>query len=198
MDTMDMMDMMELLRSRRTIRRFKQTPVPEQVLVNAVDAARLAPCGGNMQSLKFAAVTDPALVAGLFELSKWGMHLRDGSGSPKEGQRPTAWILILNDTAVREQAMILDIGAAAMSILLAALAEGVGGCWLEGIQRKEMGALLKLPEGLEVVSSVALGYPDMQPREVPLPESGKTPYFWGEDGSFCVPKRSLDDVMLKF
>ena len=92
--------------------------------------------------------------------------------------------------------MIHDIGAAAENIIIFAMGEGIGSCWLEGIDRAAIAQAIDLPEHLKVCSAIALGYPAMSSHEVPLPESGATPYYWGEDGALCVPKRSLKDVML--
>ncbi|MBQ3391724.1 MAG: nitroreductase family protein [Clostridia bacterium] len=190
------MTIYEAMTTRRTIRRFDPKPIPEETLKKAVNVARLAPVGANAQSLKFCVVKTPELVSAVFDLSKWGMHLKDGSGRPKPGQLPTAWILILNDTDIKAQPMVQDIGAAAENIIIYATGEGIATCWLENIDRAAIAELLGLPENLKVCSSVALGYPGMAAREVPLPESGATPYYWGEDGVLCVPKRSLEDVML--
>ncbi|NLT57870.1 MAG: nitroreductase [Clostridiales bacterium] len=186
----------DIMVARRSIRKFKQDPIAQEVLERAVNVARLAPCGGNMQSLKFCIVQSPELVKGIFAHSKWGMHLPDGSGRPKEGEEPTAWVLILNDKRIREQAFVMDIGAAAENIIIYALSEGIASCWLENLQRPEIAALLELPEHLQLHSAIALGYPGMEAKEVALPASGDTKYFWGEQGGFCVPKRSLDEVML--
>ena len=190
------MTIYEAMLARRTIRRFTQQPIADEILEKAVNVARLAPMGGNMQSLKYCVVKTPALCKAVFEKTKWGMHLRDGSGRPRNGEEPTAWILILNDTTIKEQPMIHDIGAAAENIIIYATGEGLGSCWLEGIDRKAIAEIVALPDHLKVCSAVALGYPAMKAREVPLPESGATPYFWEEDGLLNVPKRSLEDVML--
>ena len=190
------MTIYEAMTTRRTIRRFAQRPIPDEVLEKAVNVARLAPVGGNIQSLKFCVVKTPELVSAVFEETKWGMHLKDGSGRPRPGELPTAWILICNDTTIKEQPMIHDIGAAAENIIIYAMGEGVGTCWLEGIDRAAIAQAIDLPAPLKITSAIALGYPAMHAREVELPESGATPYYWGEDGALCVPKRSMDDVML--
>ena len=57
------MDMMEFLRSRRTYRRFAQRAVAPEILTEAVDAARIASCGANRQSVRYCIVESPAAVA---------------------------------------------------------------------------------------------------------------------------------------
>jgi len=189
------MTVFEAMKARRTIRKFKQDPIPDDVLINCVDVARVAPCGGNMQSLRFWLIKDPEKVAGIFSFSKWGMHLPDGSGTPKEGETPVNWVLILHDKTVKENPTTLDVGAAVENILIYAQSEGVGSAWLENLRRPEISELLGIPENLQLLTAVALGYPDIAPVEVPIPPSGKTPYYYDEDGVFCVPKQSMDVVL---
>ena len=55
--------MMEFLRTRRTYRRFEQRPVAPELLTEAVEAARIASCGNNRQTLKYMIVQSPAMVA---------------------------------------------------------------------------------------------------------------------------------------
>lgn len=97
------MTIYEAMTTRRTIRRFAQKPISDEILEKAVNVARLAPVGGNAQSLKFCVVKTPELVSAVFDETKWGMHLKNGSGRPKPGELPVAWILICNDTTIKEQ-----------------------------------------------------------------------------------------------
>jgi len=188
----------EAMLARRTIRRFTQQPIDPEILKKAVNVARLAPMGVNAQSLKFVVVTTPALVEGVFDLTKWGAHLKDGSGTPKKpDELPTAWIVIAHDKEIKENPMREDLGAAAENIIIYAQSEGISSCWLQNIKPSEIAALLELPGNLQILACIALGYPAMASREVPIPASGETPYYWGADGVLEVPKRSLDEVMLQ-
>lgn len=80
------MTIYEAMTTRRTIRRFAQKPISDEILEKAVNVARLAPVGGNAQSLKFCVVKTPELVSAVFDETKWGMHLKNGSGRPKPGE----------------------------------------------------------------------------------------------------------------
>jgi len=191
-----MTDVYSLMLQRRSIRKFKPDPIPSKILVRAVNAARLAPCGANAQSLKFYIVQEPKLVAQLFSLSKWGMHLPDGSACPKEGERPTAWLLILHDQAIPATTLAIDMGIAGEHAVLCALNEGVGSCWILNMNFKKAAEILDLPAFLEIHAAIALGYPNIEPQAVALPPSRSTKYYWEETGNFCVPKRSLSEVML--
>ena len=50
------MDMLEFLRTRRTYRRFERRPVAPEILTEAVDAARIASCGANRQTVRYIVV----------------------------------------------------------------------------------------------------------------------------------------------
>ncbi len=186
----------EALTKRRTIRRFEAKEVPTDILHRAVNAARLAPCGGNFQSLRFVVVKDSELCRKIFDLSAWGMHLKDGSGRPSYEEMPTAWVIVVNDTLVKDSAYQLDVGAACMAIITSAMADGISSCWLEGIKKEEIGNLLNLPNGLKVTSSVALGYAAMESEESPL-YMRDIPYFWEGERKMKVPKYSLEEVLIE-
>ena len=57
------MDMLEFLRTRRTYRRFEQRPVAPEILTEAVDAARIASCGANRQTVRYIVVQSADAVA---------------------------------------------------------------------------------------------------------------------------------------
>lgn len=79
------MDMMEFLRTRRTYRRFEQRPVAPEILQECVDAARIASCGANRQTVKYIIVQSPEAVAAVQPLVHWAAYL-PGSRAPP---RPT-------------------------------------------------------------------------------------------------------------
>ena len=105
------MDVMEVLRTRRTFRAFTQEPVPQEVLMDILEAGRLANCGANRQSLRFAVAQKPEDVAKLCELTKWAAAIPNGAGTPAPEQRPTLYIVILQDTSVTGYSDI-DVGIA--------------------------------------------------------------------------------------
>ena len=57
------MDMLEFLRTRRTYRRFEQRPVAPEILTEALDAARIASCGANRQTVRYIVVQSADAVA---------------------------------------------------------------------------------------------------------------------------------------
>ena len=81
------MEMLEFLRTRRTIRRFEPRPVPAGLLAEAVDAARVASCGTNRQTVKYIIVQPPETVAKTPRLGHWAAALPPEQGRPRPGQQ---------------------------------------------------------------------------------------------------------------
>ncbi len=176
---------------RRTIRKFTKKPVPKDVLVKCVDAARLSPSGMNRQPLKFVPVNDEKLLTEVFAATSWAGYLPDYGPSLEE--MPQAYVLILLDKKIRESPGH-DVGIAAMSISMVAYDHGLGSCMLGAINREALRGILKVPERFEIVLAVALGYP----AENPVCDkvvNGNIKYWLDKDGVLHVPKRELKDVV---
>jgi nitroreductase len=184
----------DLIVRRRTIRKFQQKEIGRALLEKMVDAARLAPSANNMQPLKYIIVDGKEKTDPFFKLVKWAGYIAP-AGNPGEDEKPVAYIVILLDREVRETGFELDVGAAAQNIFLTALEEGVGSCWMGAVDRDGVRKLLNLPERYVVNTVVALGYPAESP--VSEEENGSIRYYKDEDGVLHVPKRKLEDVLLK-
>ena len=91
------MDMLEFLRTRRTYRRFEQRPVAPEILTEAVDAARIASCGANRQTVRYIVVQSADAVAAVQPLVHWAAYLPPEQGQPKPDELPTAFIAVLQD-----------------------------------------------------------------------------------------------------
>jgi nitroreductase len=186
------MDLYDLLISRRTVRRFQARPIEAAILDKLVDAARLAPSAANRQPCEFLVVDDSAEVEAVFPLVKWAAYIAP-EGTPVQGERPVAYILVLinrNHTPAMAQH---DAAAGAMTIIYAALAHGIGSCWMGAIDRQGLQRLFDIPEHCTIDSLVALGYPAESPVVEPLKDSLR--YWKDEEGTLHVPKRALADVL---
>ena len=188
------MDMMEFLRTRRTYRRFAQRPVEPAALADAVEAARIASCGANRQTLKYIVVQSAEMVAAVQPLVRWAAYLPPEQGCPKPDEVPTAFIAVVQDERL-PGASDTDAGLALGSLTAAAWAHGVGSCIMGSIDRPALCALLGVPGGCRLHSMVALGYPTHESRVVPM-ENGDVKYFLDGAGDYCVPKRPTEEVRL--
>jgi len=187
------MQVYEAIISRRSIRRFTAQPVTHEQLLRLADCARMAAYGANLQPLKFALIETPALCNRVFDHTKWAGYLENKAPGPSE--RPTAYLAILGDTTIKNN-FELDAGAAGMTILLAAEEMGLACCWLGAINRQRLTEILELPENLDLLYLIALGYPAETSRPVAM-KNGDVKYFYTEDDVLNVPKRSLDEVLIK-
>lgn len=192
------MNVYEAVTKRRSIRRFKDKPVPYKVLEKCADAGRLAPNAKNRQLCEFIIIDDKKTMAKVFDsYSMWNGKPKP-KGSPSPGQTPTAYIAILiNSTleaefeAPRELAL-RDVGLAAGNIILVALEEGVSACPTMAYQGDELKQILTVPRSYDIALVIAMGYAD----ESPVLEVSNGPVdFWFEDnGTRHVPKRKLEDI----
>jgi len=182
----------EVIVGRRTIRRFKPEPVTRLFLERLVDVGRLAPSAANLQPLEFIIVDEAGLTAEIFACLKWAAYITP-EGNPKPGEEPAAYIVTLANTKVREKMFEYDIGAAMENMTLAALAEGVGSCWMLSIDRDKLRAALGVPEDYRVDSVLALGHPAEEPAAEVMGESCR--YWKDAEGRLHVPKRPLSTVL---
>lgn len=188
------MNVREAIEKRRTIRKYRQTPIDLATLHELIDCARLAAYGANLQPLKFMAINDAKTVSAIFPLTRWAGYLPDGA--PKSGEEPTAYIAILGDMEIKKNgAFEVDAGAAVTNMMLRATELELGTCWLGSIDREKIPALLNLPENLKLVYLLAVGEP-MQESCICDMEDGNVKYFEDENGKINVPKRSLEEVIV--
>lgn len=186
------MNVYDAIRRRRTIRKFTQQPISAETLRRLIDAARLAPQGANLQPVKYLMVNDPKLLEPIFATTKWAAYISP-NGTPAEGERPTAYVVILIDTEIKKAGYDIDAGAAVENMLLAAVEEGLGSCWLGAIDRDQIRSLLAIPERYIIHTLVALGYPGEDPT---IEDAGETiKYYKDEQGRLHVPKRRLEDLL---
>ncbi len=182
----------DVIAGRRTIRRFKPEPVARELLERLVNAGRLAPSAANMQPLEFIVVDEAELKADVFPCLKWAAYISP-AGNPQPGEEPAAYIVTLANAEVREKMFEYDIGAAMENMILAALAEGVGSCWLLSIDRDRLRALLGVPEHYRVDSVLALGFPAEEPAAEVMGDSCR--YWKDAEGRLHVPKRALSTIL---
>jgi nitroreductase len=139
-----------VIRSRRSIRSFKETPIPKDAISDALECARQAPTARNLQPWLFGTVTDRKMIKRIADATDSGKFL---AGAP-------ACFAIFTE---RDQKYYLEDGCAAtMQLILGLQAYGVGSCWIAGDKKahaEEIRAMLNVPEKYTLVSLVAAGYP---------------------------------------
>ncbi len=178
--------------NRRTIRRFKQKPIPLEILKKLVNAGRLAPSSANLQPIEYIIIDETDLVEKVFGTLKWAGYISP-AGNPPPGERPVAYIIVLANRKKNSGNCERDAAAAIGNMLLVAFEDGIGTCWLGAIDINKLTDILELPEHIKIDSVVALGYSNESPQIEEMKDSVK--YWKDETGVLHVPKRKIDDVL---
>ncbi|MCG2758387.1 MAG: nitroreductase family protein [Desulfobacteraceae bacterium] len=194
----------DLIKKNRTCRRFYQNhSVDTDTLKELVDLARLSASAGNLQPLSYILSSNPEINARIFSCLGWAGYLKEWPG-PEEGERPSAYIIILGDTE-RAKEFGCDHGIASQSILLGAREKDLAGCIIGSVNRKRLRDILNIAPKYKILLVLAIG----KPKEKAVIEkvisddnsaAGKVDnikYWRDEKGVHHVPKRSLDDIILK-
>jgi nitroreductase len=155
-----MNEVLNAIKNRRTIRRFKSTPIDEEKLLTILEAGRWAPSFSNLQPWKFIAIRDQGLKNAIDKAARESvLHLGIN-------EAPVV-ILVCVDRRIDPLHAIETGAAAAQNIALAAYSLGLGAGWI-GIWGTEAEAsiqkIFKLPETVRAVSLLPVGVPDESPE----------------------------------
>jgi len=191
----DMNNFQELVKKNRSYRRFwQEVAISKKKLEELVDCARLVASGRNIQPLKYYLSYTPEMNAKIFPHLKWAGHLKNWAG-PEEGERPSAYIVVLLDRQIAENAYI-DHGIAMQTLLLAAVESGLGGCMIASINKEKLRTLLAIEENrYDILAVVALGKPKEIVRLVDM-QGDEYKYWRNEKDEHFVPKRLLKDIII--
>ncbi|BCA79962.1 nitroreductase family protein [Desulfuromonas sp. AOP6] len=170
------MDIFEVIRDRRSIRKYKDSPVEPEKIEQILDAARLAPSWKNMQCWRFLVLRDPARRAALLEAIP-----DDNPGKKAVAAAP---VIILLCADPRESDVengipyyVADAAIAFEHLCLAAHALGLGTCWMGWYDEAKIKAALAIPEPMRVVGFTPLGIPDQEPKPRPRKALTDIAYF---------------------
>jgi len=189
------MTIKELVLKNRSYRRYYQdVAVSLDTLKELVDLGRLSASAMNLQPLKYILSNDPARNAVIFANIGWAGYLKDWSGPP-EGERPSAYIVMLGDTEISKN-VVWDHGIAAQTILLGATERGLGGCMIATIRKTDLAQALNISSRYEILLVIAIGKPREQVVIDPLVQDGDVKYWRDSQAIHHVPKRALKDIII--
>lgn len=186
----------DLIKKNRTYRRFEQNyKINQDTLKELIDLARLSSSGANLQPLKYILSNTEEKNNLIFHHLKWAGYFKDWDG-PEEGEKPSAYIIMLGDKNISTN-YLWDHGIACQSMLLGACEKGLGGCMFGAVNKKGLKEALNIKDQLEIILVIALG----KPKEVvvleELKDSKNIKYWRDENGVHHVPKRKLEDIIVK-
>ena len=183
----------DLVLKNRSYRRFDENfKIGEDVLRELCEYARITPSGANRQFFKFRLTPSGDECEKVFPTLAWAGYIKDGT--PQVGERPGAYITIVNDNSLGT-GNVIDVGIMAQTILLRATELGLGGCMIASVKRDELRDVLSLPETCEISLVIALGKPT---EEVVLEtaKDGDIKYWRDENRVHHVPKRPISELIL--
>ncbi len=187
----------DLIKSARSFRRFDESTIVEHETLEAlVDLARHSASARNRQPLKYMLSSDPETNSKVFSTLAFAVALKDWGG-PAEGERPSAYIVVLGDTEITSD-FGCDHGIASQSIMLGARDRGLGGCMIASINHQKLRDLLNIPARFEILLVLAIGKPSEIVVIEPMPPDGSVNYWRDNQSVHHVPKRSLEEIVLNF
>lgn len=155
------MDVLEAIASRRSIRKYKPTPIPEDKLLKILKAARLAPSFENYQPWKFIIIRNEERKRQLSQACSNSKFMLEAP-------------LIIVACAFPDDAFGLmggymnsfpvDVAVAVDHLTLAAVNEGLGTCWIGNFKEEKVQKALGIPDDVRVVAITPLGYSDEDPE----------------------------------
>jgi nitroreductase len=185
----------DLISKNRSYRRFyEEVDITPETLREIVDLARLSASAKNWQPLKYILSCDCQKNSLIFPHLVWARFLTNWPG-PSEGERPSAYIIILGDTEI-SRFWDYDAGIAAQSILLGATEKGLGGCMIANINREGVRKALEIPSRYEILLVLALGKPKEKVVIETVGPDGDTKYWRDSRSVHHVPKRPLDEIII--
>ena len=168
------MELMEIVKKRRSIRKYKTTLVDEELIMQLLKCASLAPSGCNKQPWHFIIVDDAGLKEAIAEVShqqKWmlsapvfivcaaDIRARLNSEDEVALDEESSFFelkLVIRDTAIAVEHLVLE-----------AEENGLGTCWVGWYQQSEIRSILGIPDDKYVVGIVTVGYADEAPEPRP-------------------------------
>ena len=144
----------EKLFTRRSIRKFKDEPVSEEIVNKILEAGRLSPSATNSQPWHFIIVRnddgkDACTFGGFNKFALNSDFIVVGIYRKSE--------------AMMEQYSLMDVTIALQSMVIAAWLQGIGSCWMGAFDVNKLSNTLNLPSDARIVGAIAFGKPDEVP-----------------------------------
>ncbi len=187
-----------LVKMARSYRVFDESYIlTKDFLIKLVERLRFISSARNAQPLKYIVSADINKNEEIFSTLKWAGYLKDWDG-PKKGQRPSAYIVIVRDNAIsKEDFSLIDTGIAIQTIMLSLAENRLGGCTIAAIDKERLRKILDMDDNTkEIICVVAIGKP-IENIIITDVKDNDIKYFRDKDGNHYVPKRDINELLLK-
>lgn len=152
------MEFDEVIISRKSVRSFKNKEIPEEILNNMMEAARLSPSFQNRQCWRFIIVRDKKIIKDLALrsgiISKINFFIKDAPVVIVACADPAK-----SGTMNNQNYYLVDTAIAFQQMMLTAWNHGVGSCWLAAFSEQKVREILGIPLNIRVVALSPFGYP---------------------------------------
>jgi nitroreductase len=156
------MECLEAIEGRRSIRKFKDSSIGKEVIMELLKAAQMAPSGGNLQARDFIVVSEKRIKE---QLTKAALEQSFFE------QAPIVIVVVANieRSSLKygsrgELYAIQDATASVMNLLLAAYSRGLATCWVGAFEENAVCILLGLPHKIKPIAIIPIGYSDEKPN----------------------------------
>ena len=166
------MNTLETIRNRRSIRKFKDTKVPHDVIENIISAAAYAPSWKNTQVTRYHVFDNAEIKTTIAREHTLGFSYN--TGTIEQAPQVIAITAVKGRSGVEKDGsfttnkgdswLMFDAGIATQTLCLAAHEYGVGSVIMGIFDAEKVAELLNIPENEVVVALVPIGYPDEEPK----------------------------------
>ncbi len=154
------MELFEAIKKRYSCRSYIDKPIEPGKLDQIIESARLAPSANNMQEWRFVFVTEPDKKQKVALVANEQMFLAKAS----------VIIVACSNTdyimSCGQPSGPIDVAIALEHIALAATSMGLATCWIGAFDPKKVKPILGIPQNIEIVELMALGYPADKERNI--------------------------------
>ena len=154
------MTVLEATKIRRSVRKYRPDPVPEETLGRVLEAARLAPSGKNLQPWRFILVRSAEAKKRLAQASANQAFIAEAPLIVVACADPEACYAKMGRYM---KSWPVDVACALEHLMLQAAAEGLGTCWIGAFEEHGVKDILGVPDGIKVLALTPLGYPAEEP-----------------------------------
>jgi len=172
------MELLDAIRNRRSIRKYKPDPIPNEDIGYVLNAARLAPSWKNKQCWKYVVVKNKETIKKI------------ASARPKSQNWLSESPIIIVACADPDESghregkdyYLVDIGISFEHLLLAARDRGLGTCWIGEFEENIVKEAIRIPDNVRVVAYTPLGYPAEEKDEITDRKPHEETIFYEEYG----------------
>jgi nitroreductase len=165
------MKVSDAIRTKRAVRKFRDQPIPRDVILAILNAGRRSQSSKNEQQWHFIAIQEKATLKALSTFGTWAGHL---AGAP-------LGVAILTPDPTHKFQTMFDAGQAAAYMQLMAWEMGIGSCLASIYEHEKAREILRFPADWHLRIALSFGYPLEKEKLTAAPKKGG--------------RRSLEDIV---